>query len=236
MEIPTKFTVFSGSLLKLLAVITMLIDHGTLILAREVEWMGLAFSLGGKSVTVYYILRRIGRLAFPLFCFLLVEGFLHTRNRKRYAAGLLIFALLSEIPWNYMVGGRYIYPAKQNVYFTLFLGVLLLCILAWETADWKKWLCLFGLYALTRILSADYGMNGVLLIGLLYVLRAQKTARMLLALPLLSGGWAAFCAFIPINMYNGQRGFIKGRGLKYAFYLFYPLHITVLLLIKYALR
>lgn len=228
-----KTEVFSGSVLKLLAILTMLIDHGSLILAQEVEWLGMTISLPGRSVTVYYLLRRIGRLAFPLFCFLLVEGFVHTRSRKRYAAGLLLFALISEVPWNYMVGGRCIYPAKQNVYFTLFLGVVLLCILAWEASDWKRGLCLVGLYVLVRLLHVDYGVNGVLLIGLLYVLRVQRLSRTLFAFPMLSGGLAALCAFVPINMYNGERGFIKGKVLKYVFYLFYPLHIIVLLLIKH---
>lgn len=227
-----KTEVFSGSMLKLLAVLTMLIDHGALILAQELEWMGMAVALPGRSVTVYYILRRIGRLAFPLFCFLLVEGFVHTHSRKRYAAGLLLFALISEVPWNYMVGGSFFCPDKQNVYFTLFLGVLLLCILSWETSDWKKWVCLLGLYVLIRWLHADYGFMGVVLIGLLYVLRGRKVERALFAFPLLSGGFAALCAFVPINMYNEERGFIRGKVLKYAFYLFYPLHITVLLMVR----
>lgn len=227
-----KIRQFSGSILKLLAVLTMLIDHTALIFAQEVGWMRMAVG----PVTVYYILRRVGRLAFPLFCFLLVEGFVHTRSRKKYATGLLAFALISEVPWNYMVSGRYFCPDMQNVYFTLFLGVLLLCVLAWEAPDWKRGLCLAALYVLIRLLHADYGFMGVMLIGILYVLRERRLERILFAFPLLSGGIAALCAFVPINLYDGERGFIKGRAMKYAFYLFYPLHVTVLLLVKWMIR
>lgn len=228
-----KMELFSGSILKLVAVLTMLIDHGALVFAREVDWLSMAVVLPGKSVTVYYILRRIGRLAFPLFCFLLVEGYIHTGSKKKYTRNLLVFALISEVPWNYMMAGRCVYPDVQNIYFTLFFGVVLMSILAWETPEWKKGVCLVCLYVLVQLLNVDYGFRGVVLIGLLYVLRERRAERTLFAFPLLSGGIPALCAFVPINMYNGERGFIKGKVLKYAFYIFYPLHITILLMVRW---
>jgi len=228
-EAATYVKLFSGSALKLLAVITMLIDHGALVLVAQTEWGMAPIVFMGKSISIYYILRHIGRLSFPLFCFLLVEGFWHTRSRKKYAVNLLCFAVLSELPFDLMVSGRWFYLGKQNIYFTLLLGVFLLCILEWNIEVWKKGLCLVGLYIMARLLKTDYGFNGIELIGLLYILREQKLLRTFFALPMLSGGLSALLSFVPINMYNGKRGFIKGKMLKYAFYLFYPAHIIALL-------
>lgn len=224
--------VLSGSVLKLLAVIAMLVDHGALLLVSQTEWGMAPVVFMGKSFSVYYILRRIGRLAFPLFCFLLVEGFVHTRSRKKYMANLVCFAVLSEVPFDLMVSGRWVYMGKQNIYFTLLLGVVLLCVLEWKTEIWKKGLCLVGIYVSARLLRTDYGFNGVALIGLLYILREQKLLRTFFSLPLLSGGLFALLSFVPINLYNGTRGFIRGKALKYMFYLFYPVHIIVLLAVK----
>ena len=208
-----------GSVLKLLAVITMLIDHGTLIFSA---------SLPGEVV---YILRQIGRLAFPIFAFLVAEGYVHTRNKKGYAWRLLLFALVSELPFDWMLSGNWFYMGKQNIYFTLFFGVLMMFF--YENTHGLKRVLLMLCVGLTTILfDVDYGIRGVLLIFLLYVLRQQPVAKTALAYPLLSGGWAAFAAFLPINLYNGKRGFIKAPWLKYSFYVFYPVHIMLLLLIR----
>lgn len=224
--------VLSGSVLKLIAVFTMLIDHSAFVLVSRTQWGTAVFTVLGKELSIHFMLRQIGRLAFPLFCFLLVEGFLHTHSRKRYAGTLACFALISEIPFDYMVAGRWLYLGKQNIYFTLLLGILLLYVLDCDGRNWKKGLCLTGIYVLARLLKTDYGFNGIVLMGLLYILREKKLLRPFFALPLLSGGLAAFAAFIPISMYNGKRGFIRGNVLKYVFYLFYPAHIMVLLVLK----
>lgn len=122
----------SGSTLKIMAVISMLIDHigGVLIL------MGIYYKLiphpeniGIGCIpnlnTIYLIMRAIGRIAFPIFCFLLVEGYVHTSNKKKYALRLFIFALISEIPFNLAFGNKVFIPASRlnNVFFTLFLGI-----------------------------------------------------------------------------------------------------------------
>ena len=108
MEIPTnKWQFLSGSWLKVLAMVTMLLDHvAGFLLFRNPELQTLLFTLRGHHVTVLVLLRMIGRLAFPLFAFLLVEGFQHTRNRKQYGLNLFLFALLSEISFNLMRSGR----------------------------------------------------------------------------------------------------------------------------------
>ena len=86
-----KYQVLSGSTLKVLAAATMLIDHtaGALLSKNPVE----LFSIAGRTVTLYMILRTIGRVAVPIFAFLLTEGFMHTRNRKSYGISLFVFAL-----------------------------------------------------------------------------------------------------------------------------------------------
>lgn len=233
----SKFKILSGSMLKLFAIISMLIDHTAIVLGPEIAFMTMPFfAIGEKEITLYFIMRKLGRLAFPIFCFLVSEGAYHTKNIKKYGLGLLIFAAISEIPYNLMIGGKFIYHQSQNVYFTLFLGVLLIYLFENVKPEIIKAVFMLAVGILTILLRTDYGLRGVLLILLLYVLRNHAAAQAILSYPLLSGGYAAFAAFIPINMYNGQRGFVKSKILKYGFYIFYPLHITLLLIIKFILK
>lgn len=225
-----SYKILSGSLIKLLAVITMLIDHAALILNGSIGLLNTP--LLGDRITLYFIMRKIGRLAFPLFCFLLVEGFLHTKNRKRYGQNLLLFAIISEIPYNLMIRDKVFAFDGQNIYFTLFLGFLALCLIESSLKNVYKALFLLPSVVIIPYLNLDYGLKGFLLIVLLYVMREQKVFRALLSFPLLSGGYPAWCAFVPISMYNGKRGFINNKPLKYCFYVFYPLHIVVLLILK----
>ena len=121
---PEKYRILSGSTLKVIAVVTMLIDHiGAILLSMYQPALKTLFTLFGREYSVYLIFRDIGRVAFPIFCFLLLEGFLHTHDRFRYGMNLFIFSLISEIPWNLMFTNTLRYE-KQNVFFTLFLGYL----------------------------------------------------------------------------------------------------------------
>ncbi len=231
-----SFKILDGSILKLIAIITMLIDHLALILLSNEDFATEALlTIGSKQISIYFILRRIGRLAFPIFCFLIAQGFLHTKNLKKYLLNLFVFAIASEIPFNLMVGGKFLYFGKHNIYFTLLLGVIALWVIDNINDSFKKYLFLALIIATAIILKVDYGQTGVMLIILIYTLRNSPAIQAILALPFLSGGYMALCAFVPINMYNGKRGFIKGKALKYLFYAFYPLHIIILLLIKYLL-
>lgn len=229
----TKYRILNGSHLKLIAVITMFIDHFALILEDALPILQMPIF---ASFTLFYCMRRIGRLAFPLFCFLLTEGFVHTRSRLRYCGNLLAFALLSEIPYNNIISGNLLHPSTQNIYFTLLLGVLALWLLESPLKTGYKALILFPGIVLIPYLHVTYGPTGVLLIVLLYTLRQQPLLRALLALPFLSGGYAAWLAFVPMSLYNGQRGFIRGKVLKYAFYIFYPLHLLLLYGLKLLIR
>ena len=233
---PSRFQILSGSALKMIAIITMLIDHSAEILLRlYAPALRPLFYLNGQVISTYRLCRDIGRCAFPIFCFLLVEGFLHTGNRRKYGRNLLIFALLSEIPWNFMFANTWHY-AKQNVFFTLFLGYLAFCAIEYFWEDrWKQMLCLLALFGLSFIVNADYGWRGFIFLLIMYLLRNEKASQAIVGSCWLAYEWKACFAFISINMYNGKRGFIKGKAAKYFFYLFYPLHITVLVILRHVL-
>lgn len=241
----------SGSTLKMIAIITMLIDHvGAVILARLMivngiqdldasnETQVMAW-LDGNAVLygAYTVMRIIGRLAFPIFCFLLVQGFEHTSDCKKYALRLGVFALLSEIPFDLAINGAVLEFQYQNVFFTLFLGLLAMMLyrVIEKQEQWPRWIR-FGLgilvllcgMAAAQLLQTDYGALGVLAIMVFYMFRKNKQHQLLMggAVFLTSQTWAV-AALIPIAFYNGKRGW----NLKYAFYLFYPLHLLLLYLI-----
>lgn len=227
---PGRWKVLDGSALKLLAVISMIIDHTATVLLGNV-YITL-FRLGSYEVDLYDVMRKFGRISFPIFAFLLVEGFQHTRSVKRYAGNLLLFALLSEIPWNLEHSGRLL-CGSQNVMFTLLLGLLGLWVIRdFQGEWWKKSALLIGLLALSFALRADFGSVGFCFILMMYVLRDQKLYQAMVGCCFLPDRLYAGIAFIPISMYNGKRGFIKSEWLKYALYLVYPLHLLALYWIR----
>ncbi|GGA29268.1 TraX family protein [Paenibacillus physcomitrellae] len=111
-----------GSTLKIIAIIAMLIDHiaAVILIHPEINGNHPAFVHTGQYM------RMAGRLAFPIFCFLLVEGFMYTGNRQKYAMRLIAFAFLSEIPFDLAFSGQIVNLAKQNVFFTLWIGLLVM--------------------------------------------------------------------------------------------------------------
>jgi len=240
-----KLKFLSGSWLKLIAVLSMLIDHlACFVWVKDPAFMQVLFSVGSRAITPYVICRMAGRLAFPIFAFLIVEGFIHTKDRKKYGLNLFIFALISEIPWNLAHCGGILYP-KQNVMFTLFLGYIALCALERfsdggkttgfnASAAWQEknlWLSIGAIFVTAFFLRADYGYTGVAFILMLYLLRDWKPVQALVGCCMLPMRWVAGLAFIPINLYSGKRGFIHGPIWKYAFYAFYPVHLFLIWLI-----
>lgn len=222
----------SGSTLKLIAVISMLIDHIAFALLRNQTQVVIA--LAGHELTLYELLRKIGRPAFPIFCFLITEGYLHTHDRRKYGRNLLLFALISEIPWN-LLHNNSIFCQSQNVYFTLFFGYLGICALErYRKTPTRSALCLVGLLILSNYFNADYGIKGFALVLALYALREQELPRAAVGCALLGSPLASGTAFLFIRFYNGERGFIRSKWLKFAFYAFYPVHILVLWFIKRA--
>ena len=231
--LPERFRVLSGSVLKLIAIILMLIDHtGVMILYNYPPATVTLFSFGGVDYSWYRIFRDIGRAAFPIFCFLLVEGFLHTHDRKKYGRKLFLFACISEIPWNFMFQNIWQYE-KQNVFFTLFLGYLAFCALEYFWDNQKmQFVCILALLAVSFFLKADYGWRGFVFLLIMYWFRNEKTAQAIIGSCWLYYEWKACFAFLSINMYNGERGFVKGKFLKYVFYWFYPVHIIILVILR----
>lgn len=222
----------SGSTLKIIAIVTMLIDHiAACLLYYGVLLPVSPITKGGSYWTIYQIykiMRGIGRIAFPIFCFLLVEGFFYTSNRYKYTLRLFLFCLLSEIPFDLAFSQTMLEGTSQNVFFTLFIGFL--TIWAMETVQKKNPNILFqALITLTgcslaAYLRTDYDYKGVFLIVVLYFYHNQPQIRNLAGCISLLWEPEAMFAFIPINMYNGKRGL----SLKYFFYLFYPVHLLIL--------
>jgi hypothetical protein len=176
--------------------------------------------------------RIIGRLAFPIFCFCLVEGFMRTGSRKKYAGRLMLFALLSEVPFDLAFWGSYLEFQHQNVFFTLLLGYLML----WgmerlNDRMHQQWMAYLGrlilflaVAFLAEGISCDYGAKGILALALLYEFRYQKEARLVAGCAAFIWEPAAMLAFIPIGCYSGR----KGRQNKWFFYVFYPVHLLLL--------
>lgn len=225
-----KYRVLSGSALKVLAIISMLVDHTTKrLLVHDPRFVTPLYTLGTTPVSWAVLFESFGRLAFPLFCFLLAEGFVHTRDRKRYGINLALFALLSEVPFDLSRSLQLVDPTYQNVFFTLLLGYLGLCALD-DLRDRPalQAVVVIGLAIVSMGLLCDYGPRGYALILIMGALRDDALLKTTLGCCVLTSTWRAGLAFIPINLYNGRRGFIRGPVLKYLFYAFYPLHLLVL--------
>ena len=234
--LPERWRVLSGSWLKVIAMVSMTIDHLSAYLFRfDPDFTVALFTVGNKQVSWCFLMRCIGRLAFPLFAFLLVEGFLHTHDRMKYGRNLLLFALLSEIPFDLVRRGC-LFATGQNVFFTLFLGFLALyAVDRWESGKdsaVRLAIILFSLIGIGILFHTDYGSTGVSFILLLYILRQNRIFQAAIGCCFLGTRWIAGLAFIPINLYNARRGFIQGHIGKYLFYIFYPLHLLAIYLIR----
>lgn len=228
-----KRTVFSGSTLKIIALVIMFIDHIGAVIVQRTMWMpGFDHDFWNS---IYMPIRYVGRLAFPIFCFLLVEGFVHTSDAKRYMRRLLIFAFLSEIPFDLAITGKVFSLEYQNVFWELTWGMgAMFCLRIIEQKHFNYLvqvaarLGTIAVFALSaEHLNFDYGMYGIISIVALYVFRQNKVMQLLI-------GAVSFCwepvaplAFLLLALYNGKRG----RKIKYAFYIFYPVHMLILYLI-----
>lgn len=227
---PDKYRVLSGSALKVLALVSMFVDHtAKRVLYAFPQFNETLYYCGNTPVSWMVLCESFGRIAFPLFAFLLVEGFVYTHDRKRYGINLLVFAIISEVPFDLARTSLPITPDYQNVFVTLFVSYLGLC--AYESLRDQPALratYVIGLALVSMGLLCDYGPRGYAMVLMLYVLRNNALAKTALGCCITRATWRSGLAFVPINLYNGTRGFIKGPVLKYLFYAAYPLHFLVL--------
>ena len=199
----------------------------------------------------------IGRIAFPLFAFLLVEGYFHTTNLKKYVLRLTIFAVLSEIPFNLAMSGSVMYPFHQNVLWSFLIA---LGLIHWNEKVkslklWKRIFAVCGSVALGTFLGlitmVDYYHAGILTVLVFYFFREKKWWSYLGQFVCLAyihmemlGGFVyevplgsqilvlprqgfALLALIPIWLYHGKQGYYS-KWLQKIYYAFYPVHLLVL--------
>lgn len=221
--------------LKLLAMAFMLLDH-TWATVWSVPWFTM-----------------VGRLAFPIFAFQIVEGFFHTSDRKRYMKRMLVFALISEIPFNFMVGNSITYPFHQNVMFTFLIALLLMNWMENRKKPWVTAVCVVLAFVLGLLTFADYNHYGIFIVLLFYWTHNRRFGKLVQWVGMViicdaMGGQVypvelfgrtfeigqqlfALLAFIPIWLYDGRQGY-HSKLLQYACYAFYPVHILVLYLLS----
>ena len=222
-----RLKIFNSFHLKLIAVITMTIDH-----------------IGAVLMPQYGFLRIIGRIAFPIYCFMLVNGFFYTKNIRKYIGRMLIFAVISEPFFDWAIFGKIYVKSYQNIYFTLLTGLIMLeCIEFIRKHQFNELkLISYVLEGIIVILAcgvaifirSDYEFYGILMIYWFYALRFNKVLMGLFEAYTnmeLIGGVQDFAvlALIPIYMYNGKKGYNKSKWL---FYAYYPLHLLIIGLIR----
>ena len=238
----------SAAALHILAMALMLCDHLWATLLPAQEW-----------------LTCVGRLAFPMFAFMAAEGYFHTRSFKRYALRMLVFALLSEIPFDLMYGGTWFYPVHQNVIWTLLIGLLGIRAMEAVREKGKLWLYVLTCVGVTALGAAlgtlgmvDYYGAGVLTVFVFYFFHGREWWKLLgqiLALYWINvrmlGGQVYPMTILGMNVELSQQGLAllalvpiwlyRGRqghhskAFQYACYAFYPVHMLILALILRAL-
>ena len=248
MQTEQKRTWLTGAHIKWIAMVVMVIDHAAAVFLEPIL-MNAAASAGNYNYVkmiswIYMILRGIGRFAFPAFCFLLVEGFYHTSSKVNYLRNLMIFAFISEVPFDLALYGKVWHLAHQNVFFTLAAGFTAIWIAEYFIArsmrdDTNAMLfrviavaSVLGFALLTEFINTDYGAVGVATIFVLYAMHNKPVMSALFAWMIL--GMTNILEFLSfpfigaVHFYNGERG----RQNKYFFYLFYPAHLLLLAIFK----
>ena len=248
MEKKVKFELTSAAL-HILAMAFMLLDHMWATVISENDWMTC-----------------VGRLAFPIFAFMIVEGYFHTRNLKKYAMRMLIFAIVSEIPFNLAVGGRIFYPVHQNVLWTFLIAIGLIRLNEIAREKGKPWLRIItgaGTVALGYIVGLltmiDYFQIGILTVLVFYFFRERKWwcyIGQLVCLVYMNfemlGGFGYVFELFGREFFFVRQGLAvlalipiwlyrgrqgyHGKAMKYIYYGFYPVHLLLLWLIGLIMR
>ena len=222
----------SSFALRLAALLCMFLDH-----------IGLALF---PAVGAF---RCVGRLAFPLYCFLLAQGYRHTRSRSAYGRKLLLLALLSEVPSDLLIFGRMVSFVEQNVLFSLLLSLLALyAVDSLKGRPLAAWAAVMSVCVCAMAANVSYGWLGPVLCLCAHYGRSSRTrlaasmggALLLysasLALSGVTASWVlvslcALFALIPLLMYNGRPG-PRFPALSFLFYAAYPLHLIALIIVR----
>lgn len=211
-------------ILKIIALSSMIIDH-----------YGAIFQ---SNIPIY---RIIGRIAFPIYCFLLVEGYTHTKNIKKYAIRLLLFALISEIPFDFAFYGG-INFSHQNIFFTLFIGLVTMYLLDRQDGNngLGRTIVIIGAFILAMIFSVDYNYLGIIYILLFYKSKDYPKSKSLpfvalimFVMNLVNTTWIqqfSLLALPIIYLYNKELG-PKNKFIQLFFYAAYPLHLLIFYII-----
>lgn len=222
---------FSSFTLKIIAIIFMLCDH-----------------FGDAILKPFSFFNVLGRIAFPIFAFQLTEGYIHTKNLKKYFKRLIIFAIISQIPFM-LFSSTFTSRFSLNIFFTLFIGLFAIYIYDKLHNNFLGILVTIFLCALAQLIKTDYGAWGVCIIMIFYIFKDKKIWMCLLYLlscllkylpyllaynfhyiyMLLLLGTASSIFFI--ILYNGK----QGKKVKYLLYAFYPLHMLALYFINVAI-
>ena len=231
-----KLRIFSGAQLKYIAFLSMLADHVNKALIYPF--------LSGEG-----ILQRIsdafdilGRIAFPLFAFFLVEGFFKTGNRKKYLASLLIFGIISEIPFDMALSGVFFEPNSNNIMFTLALMLITIWIidtLKEKMQNMSKYIwypfsfVIVGIMCIISMVTGlDYEYHAIMIGYLFYIFYNKRVFAIFLGyLAIFKEVWSLL-GFSLILTYNGKRG----KQNKLFNYCFYPVHLLILGILRIYLK
>ena len=231
-----KLRIFSGAQLKYIAFLSMLADHVNKALIYPF--------LSGEG-----ILQRIsdafdilGRIAFPLFAFFLVEGFFKTGNRKKYLASLLIFGIISEIPFDMALSGVFFEPNSNNIMFTLALMLITIWtidILKEKMQNMSKYIwypvsfVIVGIMCIISMVTGlDYEYHAIMIGYLFYIFYNKRVFAIFLGyLAIFKEVWSLL-GFSLILTYNGKRG----KQNKLFNYCFYPGHLLILGILRIYLK
>ncbi len=259
-----QYRKFNGNMLKVIACITMLIDHvGAAFIypvyANGVQYGILEFS---KVKIIYEAMRFIGRSAFPIFCFLLVEGFIHTSNRLRYALSLFSFAIISELPYDLafnadksafdlniitsVASNSNSFSNSSNVMFTLFIGFIAMWLIDYVKQHMHLDLInqILGYIAIAMIstfsillanfIHCDYHGYGISLILIIYYFYKYEPFNIIAGYALLATMPNEINAFpaFVLMILYNKKQGRKLGRLKYLFYAYYPVHLITLYIIR----
>lgn len=223
----TKQFSFNRRQIKWIATLSMLLDHLTIILEPTINDMS------------YIIGRGIGRVAFPLYALLFVDSFFFTSSRKNYLRNLILFALISEIPYDLTFQNSWLDFSNQNILF-LFVAMSLLLMLAdklnLQTTSINFWILMLIGGIITTILNIEYSIFGIVYMSLITHIRTQDIPPLETIFYLIFGvlfqAPFSLIAVPLIFFYNQNEPTHFSKSEKYFFYFFYPTHILFLYIVK----